>query len=40
MKKPEPEDGSGAFLVDFFKDEYYKDKYSKVPPIVGIVFGS
>lgn len=39
-KKPEPEDASGTSLVDFIKDEYYKDKKAKVPPIVGMVFGS
>jgi cytochrome P450 len=39
-KSPQPDDGSGTSLVDFIKETYYKDKTAKVPPIVGMVFGS
>jgi hypothetical protein len=39
-KEPAPKDGCGSVLVDFIKQIYYKDKKAKVPPIVGMVFGS
>ena len=39
-KKAEPKDSSGTAIVDFIKDKYHKDKNAKVPPIVGMVFGS
>ena len=38
-KAPPPKDGCGSVLADFIKDMYFKDKKTKVPPIVGMVFG-